>query len=236
MELPLNISTNKGKSLEIVTGGKRFIRIPIKTHLIKETDNIIEVVSRYLEGKIDKYDIVFVSEKVIAITQGKAIPLEQINARPLAKFLARFVTKTPAGIGIGIPETMEIALQECGVLRILIAAFIGSFMKICFQKQGYFYIIAGSKARTIDGPTCNTIAPYNTCVVPGPSNPTKVAQEISHALGGIKVVVCDINDLGGNILGGSHKELNYKELVAILRDNPLGQGKEQTPIGIIRQI
>jgi len=46
--------------------------------------------------------------------------------------------------------------------------------------------------------------------------------------------VVDINDLGGNILGSTLDRAGEQRLVAILRDNPLGQGHESTPLGIVR--
>lgn len=217
-------------------GNKRFIRIPVKTHLVQEEDNVIDVAVKYLKNKICEGDTVFITEKIVSITQGRAIPLKEIKPRPLAKFLAKYVTKTPAGIGLGIPETMEMALRECGIFRILFASMIAAITKIIFRRKGDFYRIAGSKARAIDGPTSGTIPPYNTHVVLGPVEPDKVAKKISDALGGVKVVISDINDLGGNILGGSHDDIDFNEITHILRDNPLGQGREQTPIGIIREI
>ena len=236
MDNPQPITANVGKELEINVGDKRFIRIPIRTHLIKKEDNIIDVALKYLKDKICEGDIVFMSEKIVAITQGRAIPLNKIKPRPLATFLARYVTKTTAGIGLGMPETMEMALRECGVFRILFAAVIAAITKIIFRRKGDFYRIAGSKARAIDGPTSGTIPPYNSHVVLGPIDPNGVAKEISSALGGIRVVISDINDLGGNILGGSHDDIDFGEIVQILEDNPLGQGREQTPIGIIREV
>ncbi|HZK38091.1 MAG TPA: coenzyme F420-0:L-glutamate ligase [Clostridia bacterium] len=227
---------NIGKRLEVNIGNKRFIRIPVKTHLVQEEDNVIDVAVKYLKNKICEGDTVFITEKIVSITQGRAIPLKEIKPRPLAKFLAKYVTKTPAGIGLGMPETMEMALRECGVPKILFAAIIAAITKIIFRRKGDFYRIAGSKARAIDGPTSGTIPPYNTHVVLGPMEPDKVAKEISDALGGIRVVISDINDLGGNILGGSHDDIDFNEITRILRDNPLGQGREQTPIGIIREI
>ncbi|MGB4312341.1 MAG: coenzyme F420-0:L-glutamate ligase [Natronincolaceae bacterium] len=236
MDQPQPMIVNVGKKLEINIGNKRFIRIPIKTHLITREDNIVDVVLKYLKDKISEGDIIFVTEKIVAITQGRAIPLEEIKPRPLAAFLARYVTKTTAGIGLGMPETMEMALRECGIFRILFAAIIAAVTKIIFRRKGDFYRIAGPKARAIDGPTSGTIPPYNAHVVLGPTEPNKVAKEISDALDGVRVVISDINDLGGNILGGSHEDINFHEIVQILKDNPLGQGREQTPIGIIREV
>ena len=236
MDEPEQIIANEGKALEVNISGKKFMRIPVKTHLVKREDNIVDVACTYLKDKIQEGDIVFITEKIVGITQGRAIPLKEIKPRPLAVFLAKYVTKTPAGIGLGMPETMEMALRECGTPRILFAAVIGAISKILFKRKGDFYRIAGPKARSIDGPTSGTIPPYNTHVVLGPANPDKVATEVSSALDGTKIVISDINDLGGNILGASHKNINIHEIVEILKDNPLGQGHQQTPMGIIRQI
>ncbi|MFR3992087.1 MAG: hypothetical protein ACLTY5_05935 [Angelakisella sp.] len=38
--------------------------------------------------------------------------MKDIKPRPLAKFLCKFVLKTPYGIGLGIPETMEMAIKR----------------------------------------------------------------------------------------------------------------------------
>ena len=45
----------------------------------------------------------------------------------------------------------------------------------------------------------------------------------------------DINDLGANILGFSEKQPTLDWLARALGDNPLGQGEESTPMGILRK-
>ena len=69
-----------------------------------------------------------------------------------------------------------------------------------------------------------------------PAEPDETAQKMSQRLGGIKVAITDINDLEGQILGISHSSMDRDLLVKILKDNPLGQSLEQTPIGIIRVV
>ena len=160
--------------------------------------------------------------------------MDSIQPSALAKFLSRFVTKTPHGIGLGIPETMHYAIKECGTFRILAAAAAGALGKLIGRK-GWFYIVAGPKASSIDGPTPNTIPPYNHYVVLGPERPNEVAKEISERIGH-PVFIVDINDLGGNILGSSDPAIDNSDIVAILKDNPLGQDHEQTPMGIIRKV
>ena len=164
----------------------------------------------------------------------QVIPMEDIKPRKLAVTLSRYVTKTPAGIGLGIPETMEMALRECGTLRILFAAFCSVIGKL-FRRKGWFYIVAGPKARGIDGPTEGTIPPYDHYVVLTPADPMGTSRRLAQALGH-PVAIVDINDLGANILGCSQKEPSMALLAKILGDNPLGQSSECTPMGIIRKV
>ncbi len=223
----------KVKHPQVQIDQNTYLRIPIKTHVVMKDDQLLSVVAQYAKDHIQEGDILFVTEKIVAITQGRAIPLKDIHPRPLARFLSSHVTKTPAGIGLGMPETMEMALQECGVPRILFAAGASAVTKL-FGKRGVFYEIAGYRAQSIDGPTPNTIPPYNEHVVLGPDRPDAVAKEIATHLN-VKTVVVDINDIDGNVLGASDPSLDRDLIVRILKDNPLGQDHEQTPMGIIRQ-
>src|SRR5271157_699120 len=191
----------KVKNPEIAVSGKKFVRIPIKTHVITREDNIVDVVKKYTLPALKKKDIIFISEKAVAITQGRAYPVKEIKPGRLAVFLSHYVTKTPNGIGLGIPETMEMALKECGAVRILMAAVIGFAGKLLGRK-GDFYRVAGYKASSIDGPTPNTLPPYNSYVVLGPDKPDNVATEIAGEVME-RTVIVDLNDLGGKILGRS---------------------------------
>ena len=226
-------SANPGRRLVRTVDGEDWLRIPVKTHLITKEDDMADVVVRYPKPLMREGDILFISEKAVACTQSRAIPMEDIKPRKLAVTLSRYVTKTPAGIGLGIPETMEMALQECGTLRILFAAFCSVIGKI-LGKKGWFYIVAGPKARGIDGPTEGTIPPYDHYVVLTPADPMGTSKKLAQALGH-PVAIVDINDLGANILGFSEKQPTLDWLARALGDNPLGQGSESTPMGILRK-
>lgn len=224
--------SNPGKSLTRTVDGVSYARIPIKTHLITNADHMADILDKYARPLLVQGDVLFISEKAVACTQSRAIPMENIKPRKLAVILSRFVTKTPAGIGLGIPETMEMALRECGTLRILFSAFCSVIGKI-LGKSGWFYLVAGPKARGIDGPTEGTIPPYDHYVVLTPDQPEETAKKLAAHIG-VCVSIVDINDLGANILGTSHPQPSQTLLEDILRDNPLGQSTEQTPLGIIR--
>lgn len=225
--------SNPGKELLRTVNGVDYLRIPIKTCLITNEHDMKNIVDEFAREQLQEGDILFISEKAVACTQNRAIPMEDIKPRKLAVILSKYVTKTPHGIGLGIPETMEMALRECGVLRILFAALCSAIGKL-FRQKGWFYLVAGPKARGIDGPTHGTIPPYDHYVVLSPAAPGKVAKELATHLG-CEVAIVDINDLGANILGWSSKELEKQPLEQILGDNPLGQGGECTPMGIIRK-
>ena len=72
-------------------------------------------------------------------------------------------------------------------------------------------------------------------MVLGPADPDKVAEEVS-ARTGHPTLITDINDLGGNILGRCPRDLPDELYTRVLKDNPLGQQSEQTPMGIIRRV
>jgi F420-0:gamma-glutamyl ligase-like protein len=226
---------NAGKALTVDIDGSQYSRIPIRTRVVLPGDDLDAFISEYATDVVLPGDIFFVTEKIVAITQGRSYRLDEITPRRLALFLSRYVTRTPHGIGLGMPETMEMALRECGTIRILAAAAVSAVTK-AFGRKGDFYRIAGDKARAIDGPTDGTIPPYNEAVVLGPERPNDVARHIKQMLGGVaEVAVVDINDLGGNILGSTLDRAGDRRLVAILKDNPLGQGHESTPLGVVRR-
>lgn len=225
---------NEGKSLEVSLEDKTYLRIPIRTRVIMPGDQLDDVIREYAEGQTQRGDILFVTEKIVAIMQGRSYMMNEIRPRRLAAFLSRFVTKTAYGIGLGIPETMEFALREVGAPRILFAAAVSAVTKV-FGRRGDFYRIAGERARAIDGPTPGTIPPYNEAVVLGPEDPRGVARDIKRIVG-CDAAVVDINDLGGNILGTTLDKGAERLLARILSDNPLGQGHQSTPMGIIRRV
>lgn len=229
-------AANEGKDLEVEVDGVSYQRLPIATSLVSPQDDIVEIVTRFAADQVREGDALFVTEKIVAITQGRAYPVDSITPRPLAIRLSRYVTKTPAGIGLGMPETMEMALRECGTPRILFSAAVAALTKV-FGRRGDFYRLAGPKARGIDGPTSGTIPPYNSQVVLVPLRSREVASELRTALGGqVDVLIVDINDFGGNVLGSTMRPADERRVERILADNPLGQGHQSTPLGIIRAV
>lgn len=229
-----NFKPNTGKNLIIELENSKWARIPIKTHAITKDDNISEAVKRYAGPYLADNDFLFVSERVVAITQGRAFPIKDIKPSPLAKFLVKFVHKSPYGIGLGSPWTMELAIKEGGALRIIMGALAAALTKP-FGMKGIFYKVVGKNINAIDGPCDYTLPPYNEYAKLGPADPEGVAKnlklEINH-----DVIIIDANDLGVAVLGKSDKDISDVFCKNVFKDNPLGQSSEQTPLCIVRKI
>ncbi|MBN1901275.1 coenzyme F420-0:L-glutamate ligase [Candidatus Sumerlaeota bacterium] len=217
----------------ITVDGVEYLRIPIKTHIVTDQDDIVEVVERYSKDQRKPGDMIVVSESVTAITQGRAIPEDRIKIGLLAKILWRFVRKVPYGVGLRSPATMQCAINETGSLLIISAAIIGALGKLIGRK-GDFYRIAGMQAATIDGAHTSPVPPYDKCVILGPRDPDKVASRIRDKVG-CEAAIMDINDIGGSWVLGASSGVDKKKLERIMVDNPQGQGNELTPVVLVRK-
>lgn len=234
MEIQEKLEPNTGKKLIIGYENEKWARIPIKTSIIKDKDNISEIINKYVGNSFKDGDYLFISERIIAISQGRAYPIKDIIPSKLAKFLVKFVHKSPYGIGLGSPWTMELAVREAGAFRMILGAVASAITKP-FGFKGVFYRVVGKNVNAIDGPCSYTLPPYNEYAKLGPKNPDRVAKELSRKIGH-EVVIIDANDLGAVVLGRSNKNITDNFCKAVFKDNPLGQSDEQTPLCIVRKI
>ena len=193
-----------------------------------------DILDRYVRAYLQDGDMIFISEKIVAISQGRAFDIDDIAVSKLADILYRFVYKSPYGIGLGSPWAMELAIRDIGVPKILFAAFCSAVTKP-FGVRGVFYKIVGDKGRAIDGPCDCTLPPYNHYAKLAPKDPDKVAADLEKHIG-CKVVIMDANDIGREVLGVSDPSINVGMCKEIFRDNPLGQSAQQTPIAIVRKV
>ena len=226
---------NEGKQLVITTDDGSFERYPVKTPIVKSGDNLVDLLNELVKPYLQDGDMIYMSEKILAISQGRAFPIDEIKPSRLAKFLVRFVYKSPYGIGLGSPWTMELAIRSVGRVKIIGAAIIAGIGKL-FGKRGVFYNILGESVRAIDGPCDCTIPPYNHYAKMAPDKPDEAAKEFTEAMDGHNVIVVDANDIGVNILGKPSEDLTDEYLSKIFKDSPLGQGHEQTPLCIVRPV
>ncbi len=270
---------------------KRYL---LKTDLFAAGDDFAEKIAKAIvsvdchpelvsesHNQFGKKWYLIVSEKIIAISQGRSRFIWDIHPSWWAKILSRLVKRTPAGIGLGSPWTMQLAIEEAGLSRILFATFCSMVGKI-IGIHGIFYQVAGHGVNAIDGPTSYSLFPSNVSAKLPPKDPQKAAEKIrlkiaaqllsysaaqlDTSLRGVEaskrrsnpnddsvstkekidtlesnvqrltshfagVVIIDANDIGRNVLGNTTDQPDafFEE---VMRDNPMGQGREQTPICI----
>ncbi len=240
---------NPGKQLAIDVDGRSFLRYPLQTEAVSKDADLTELVAARVSAFVAAAppDILgapwhlFISEKIVAITQGRAYFVWDIKPSGWARLLSRFVVRTPHGIGLGSPWTMELAIRHVGLPRVLFAA-AGSALGKLVGRRGLFYQLVGSDVNAIDGPTEYSVYPSNVSAKLPPAEPDTVAEQLAERLrqalppgpaGTFRgVVVIDANDLGQAVLGAS-PGLDAGSLVGAFRDNPLGQGGERTPLCVV---
>lgn len=204
-------------------------KIPIRTHIISEKDDIVEVARHYASGIAARGDVIALAESVVAITQGRAILPETVKPGWLARFLCRFPGK---GGSLATPAAMQLAIDEVGHARILAGCAAAAVGKL-LRKKGFFYIVAGRQLALIDD-VAGTMYPYERHIILGPKEPVKVVEAIKKATGA-EAVIADVNDLGCvDILGITKKEY-LPAVKEALRDNPFGNEDEQTPIVVLKR-
>lgn len=104
-----------------------------------------------------------------------------------------------------------------------------------FGIKGVFYKIVGQEVSGLDGFYGYVWDEYENIGIELPNNPNGVCNEIKEKLG-ITCMIVDSNDFGQEILGKSDDiEFDEEYLKGLIKDNPAGQGKQQTPIILIRK-
>jgi F420-0:gamma-glutamyl ligase len=207
-------------------------RFLVRTHALSPEDEIGDVIERYAKKHLEQGDIVVLAESPVAITQGRAVPVKTMHPRLSARILWRFVRKVSYGVGLRNPYSMEAAIQECGELRIWFASIFGGFLRLT-GRRGDFYRIAGIQARMIDAVGTSPVKPYDKCVLKGPADPEGVVRNLKRRFG-VEFAIMDINDIGGSWVVGATSRINRHALEDLMRDNPMGQGTQLTPITVVR--
>ncbi|MBI4089012.1 coenzyme F420-0:L-glutamate ligase [Candidatus Kaiserbacteria bacterium] len=231
------LAANKGKSLEAVVGGVRYLRLPIKTRLIRVGDNLMELLTEYAAPHLTPGDLLFVSEKIVCVTQGRIIHRDAVKTSWLARLLASKVRNyvgTPQfrGLGHGTAPAMQLLIEEAGYPRTLFAAAVSALTRP-LGIGGAFYYLVGKQAKSIDCPMSWTIEEFKEYAKRAPLDPNGVARKIKECFG-VETAIVDANYRGAFSLGKS-SAISEKFICELLADNPAGQDSEMTPFFIIRK-
>jgi len=220
-------------------------RIPLRSQLLKPGDDIARALLDSLGALaragviVQDGDLLIVSEKALAISQGRSYPVSDIQPTRLATWLSKFVSRQRTGVGLADPTTMQLAIDEAGPARILVAAAAGAITRPLGVK-GVFYRVAGSGINAIDGPSSLNLPPYERWSTKAPHDPEGAAREIARsvrdAVGrSVDVAIIDANDMAAEVFATT-PGVDGSEVLAAITDNPLGQSDEQTPFGLVRRM
>lgn len=202
--------------------------LPIRTHLLTQLDDPVEVVRHYVLPHAQTGDVVTIGESPIAIMQGRFHHPSDIQPGWLATRLCYFFLPTSSlATACGLQTLINIE----GPVRVFFAFLGGAIGKI-FGKKGVFYQMAGEQARLIDDVT-GTIAPYDKFIVLGPDNSQAIVDKIRQETG-LSAAIVDVNDLKAVKILAATADISHDFLKQALISNPAGNGSEQTPVVLIR--
>lgn len=203
-------------------------KIPIRTHIITEKDDMAAVVQKYTGKIAERGDIIAVAESVVAITQGRAILPDTVEPGFLAKLLCLFPGKDGS---LATPKAMQLAIQEVGRPRIILGAAAALIGRI-IRRKGDFYRVAGRQLAQIDD-VAGTMWPFEKHIILGPKNPDKVVKRIKDVTG-LEAVITDVNDIRKVDILAASEGVDQESLIKDLEDNPFGNDDQQTPIVILK--
>ncbi len=230
----MEFKANDKKKLEITVGEEIYLRHAIKTKFITTNDEYLKIIEQYVSNIYEKGDILSISEKIISICQNRIVKREDLKIGFWAKLLSKFASHPTTGVGVGETIKMQYAIDKVGLIKVLYASLASAITKL-FGKKGVFYQIVGQEVSGLDGFYDHVWSEYRDIGIELPQNPNGVCNEIKQKLG-ISCMIVDANDLGQEILGVS-SDLKGREdyLKELIKDNPAGQGRQTTPLILIRK-
>lgn len=216
--------------------GYTYARFAIKTHFVMPGEDKITLVEQYVKPLYEPGDVLSFGAKVMGMCAGTVRTREQVKPGFWANLLWRFASHNSTGIGMHEPYKLQLVIEQVGLPRVLWAAFLSAVTKP-FGKKGVFYEVCGQGVGGIDGfyPDSGYQIYHNLAVL-NPPNARQLCNEITEKTG-IPVVLMDANDIQRDQLGKSDNfPLTDEQIQDALRDNPSGQGREQTPLILIRRV
>ncbi|HZT96968.1 MAG TPA: hypothetical protein VFB34_09035 [Chloroflexota bacterium] len=218
----------------VTVGGVTYERIPVRTHLIHVKEPLVDVLKTYVTPVYRPGDVLVLSEKSVAISQGRVIHRSLVRPGILATLIVKGVKKYEDDVGFSDPAKMQVAIIRAGWWRMLAATIGGSITRLA-GRHGDFYRIAGNRVSEIDGFNPHTVKPFNEFAMLGPEDPPRDAQQLEDETGW-PVVIVDANNVNVEVIGVSRGvSISKSDIRLAMLDNPLGQGEEQTPIVLVRR-
>ncbi len=226
---------NEGKQVVIQVGDRKFARHAVHTHFVQIGESYLDLIEQYIKPIYQEGDILSSSEKIISLCQKRVVYKKDMKLSWLAKFLSKFASHSSAGIGVDSPWKMQFAINQRGALYVIWAAICAGIGKL-FGKRGVFYEMVGQEVAGLDGFYDHCFDVYGEFGIRIPENSDAVCEEVYEKLG-IKMMIVDANDIAQELLGKCAAiQESEADLMAMIADNPCGNGTQLTPFTLIREI
>ena len=195
----------------------------------------MDLIQKYVVPIYQEGDILSSSEKIISLCQKRIVRKSDMKLSWLAKFLSKFASHSSAGIGVDSPWKMQFAIDQRGALYVIWAAICAGFGKL-FGKRGVFYEMVGQEVAGLDGFYDHCFDVYGEFGIRIPENSDGVCEEVYRETG-IRMMIVDANDLAQELLGKCAAiQESEADLMAMIADNPCGNGTQLTPMVLIREV
>jgi hypothetical protein len=226
-ELSLEIPSYKKKEPEITNVERQ----TVNTGLLKENTDPETLIKAVRE--LHPNGVITLASSVLSIMEGTLMWAGTFKPSFLARLLGPFNEHAKGPIvhfytyPIVANWKVQAYLELSGTVPVLVGA-VASFIGKVLRKAGWFYKVIGSVAKAVDS---DKIAPYDSCLVPGPLNSRSFTQKICAQ--GIPFAVVDVNSLFGAEVVDCCKNLDKSWLKKALSDNPAGNDESMTPVVIL---
>ena len=121
-------------------------RTMVHTHLIHIKEPLEPLLDAHVRPLLREGDFVAMSEKVVAISEGRVVHESVVRPGLLAKLIVKGTKKYEHDVAYSDPRKMQVAIMQTGSARAAFAMVVGGVTKL-FGRHGDFYRIAGPPHR-----------------------------------------------------------------------------------------
>jgi asparagine synthase (glutamine-hydrolysing) len=244
---------NPGRQLHVGVDGAGWLRFPVRTRVLGPADRFADTIGWYVaelvaavgrdgayRRQLDRPWYLVVAAKPLAVAQGRVRPLWELRPGWWARRISGFV-RDRSWRGLGNPWTMQLAIDEVGLRRLLVAAGAAAAGR-AVRRRGLFDRLAGAGAHAVSGPVEGSVYPANVAVAAAPRDPEVAADqlleavraalpaEVGGALAGCGIVATDgaltrVLGVAGDRPAGFY--------AAVCADDPMGGRAARTPAAVV---
>lgn len=246
-------AANPGRELAVGMAGASWLRFPVRTRVLGPADRFADTIAWYVaelvaalarDGRyrrqLSRPWYLAVAAKPLAVAQGRVRPLWEVRPGWWARRISGFVRER-SWRGLGNPWTMQLAIDEVGLRRLLFAAAVAACGR-AVRRRGVFDRLAGARAHAVSGPVEGSVYPANVAVAAAPEEPADAAgqllaaaraalpEELAAALAGCGIVAAD-----GSVprVLGTAGDAAADFYAAACADDPMGGRGAGTPAVVV---